>query len=480
MAMKSLPDSRRTARLAQVALLLLGLYALLLNLAILGFSRYTFLQQERTQLDFLELTATNLTDPPRTYFDFIEFLWDEYTGVANQDAIDVYQESLDWQTLESALRGAVRGPVLSATLLSPRGDVLLQSPIPGENAGGNGVVTDMEMEAILRGYEGEHVVISAEPGEPVRRLYVPIVGTLSMDPVAVLRLESTVVDPGVIRRVRGRFVAGGILATLIVVILWISTMRLVRRTLEAEREAARADRLRALGTLTAGVSHEIRNPLGIISLQAEELKALAGDLPEEETRRSFESLADDLRSETQRLRKLLEDFLRFSRSGVEDEPVRHPVSPGEVIDGLMRIWSRGFDGEHRKIVYTNSAKEAMVLLPEDRLRQVVLNLLRNADDALGKKAGEIRVTLEQQGREVVLTVVDDGPGIPAEELSRIFDPFHSTRAEGTGLGLALARAIAESAGGTLEARSREGQGATFILTLPDCGHDGGAASSPSR
>lgn len=479
MAMKQLPDSRRTARLAQVALLLLGLYALLLNLAILGFSRYTFLQQERTQVDYLELTATNFADPPRTYFDFLEFLWDEYTGMANQDSIDVYQESLDWQTLEIALRGAVRGSVVSATLHSPRGDVLLRSPSIDEPEDDT-AITDAEVEAILRGYEGERVLIAAEGGNAVRRLYVPIVGTLSMDPVAVLRLESPVVDAGAIRRVRARFVAGGILATLIVVVLWVSTMRLVRRTLEAEREAARADRLRALGTLTAGVSHEIRNPLGIISLQAEELKALAQEMPPDQTRENLESLADDLRSETRRLRDLLEDFLRFSRSGVEDEPATQPVSPGEVIDGLMRIWSKGFDGGHREIVYKNSVGETTVLLAEDRLRQIALNLLRNADEALGKRPGRIDVHLGKRGTDVVLTVTDDGPGIPAEELSRIFDPFHSTRPEGTGLGLALARAIAENAGGNLEARSREGHGATFTLLLPACDQAGGAASSPSR
>lgn len=476
MANRNIPDSRRTARLTRVVLVVFGLYALLLNLALLGLSRYTIGQQETTRQDFLEVMATNVVDPPRTYFDFLEFLWDEYTGHVSEPAIEAYRPSLDWETLESALHGARRGPVLTAALLTPRGEILLQSPPdqpvmpPGEE----------EINAILQAYNGETIFLVDDSDIPRERLYVPVVGTLSREPVAVLCLVSQVVDPAILRRSRIQFLFGVILTTTIVLVLWVATMRLVRRTLEAEREAGRADRLRALGTLTAGISHEIRNPLGIISLQAEELRALAKEIPGEKHRADLESLADDIRSETRRLRDLLEDFLRFTRFGAEETTNAGAIHPAEVLDNLVRIWSRGFDENHRRIVYHNRADDATTLFPEARLRQVVINLLRNADEALGNRPGTIEVKLEKRGGEVCLSVSDDGPGIPPEEIRRIFDPFHTTRPEGTGLGLALAKTHVENAGGTLEATSTPGKGATFTMTLPLAPQDAPPASSPSR
>jgi signal transduction histidine kinase len=104
-------------------------------------------------------------------------------------------------------------------------------------------------------------------------------------------------------------------------------------------------------------------------------------------------------------------------------------------------------------------------MPEDKLRQVMLNLLRNADEAIGDKDGAITITLRRQQGNVQISVTDTGPGIPVDVASQVFDPFFTTRADGTGLGLSVSRAIAEAAGGSLTVQSTLGEGAVFVLTL---------------
>lgn len=460
------PDSRRTARLARAGLIILAVYTVVLNLSVMALTRHTFMTQQRFQEEYLELLATNLVDPPRPYFDFLEFLWDVETGAVDERAVEDYSPSIDWQSVESVLQAATRGSVSSADLLTPEGEIILGASDGDAPPGERLITREEERGHIARAFAGERAALPATPRDPVRRLYIGISGTLSPDPVAVLRLESPVPDPGLLDRMRNSFLVGIIFATAIVVFLWVATIRLLRRAVEAEREISRADRLRALGTLTAGISHEIRNPLGIIALQSEELRALTRSLPEGEERRALDQLAEELHQETRRLRDLLEEFLRFSRAGAEERGALVAISPGEVAAQLVRLWSKGVEGRRRDIRFRDESGAARVLFSEDRLRQILLNLLRNADEALGEGEGEIALSISRRGRDILATVRDNGPGISAEEQGRIFDPFHTTRPEGTGLGLALARAMAENAGGTLTVESRPGRGAAFTLALP--------------
>ncbi|HMX63705.1 MAG TPA: ATP-binding protein, partial [Candidatus Sumerlaeota bacterium] len=132
-----------------------------------------------------------------------------------------------------------------------------------------------------------------------------------------------------------------------------------------------------------------------------------------------------------------------------------------------KMWSRGLSPELRTVSNHSDAPDAAVFFPADRLRQIVLNLLRNADEALGKNKGEIRVIVARdKANQASITVTDNGPGISDNILDQIFDPFFTTRAEGTGLGLSLSRAFAQAGGGTLTAESEEGKGAKFVLVLP--------------
>jgi signal transduction histidine kinase len=107
-----------------------------------------------------------------------------------------------------------------------------------------------------------------------------------------------------------------------------------------------------------------------------------------------------------------------------------------------------------------------VLADPDQVTQVLLNLVKNADEALGSEGGTIRLSAFRDGDAVVLAVADDGPGIAPADRERIFEPYFSTKETGTGLGLPIARRIAEEHGGTLAARSDPGRGAIFELRLP--------------
>jgi signal transduction histidine kinase len=298
-----------------------------------------------------------------------------------------------------------------------------------------------------------------------KRLYFPLRDSEGHEVIAIVRVAADPVGFEELRRKGRNVLLGFIVSNVVLVVLYVMTMRLVRRTIEAERLAAQADRLRALGTMTAGIAHEIRNPLGIISLQVEEMRAFLPQIPEEKTRAAFDEIAHDLQAETKRLRELTESFLHFSKasSSTSFQPVS--VRVDKILEPLLKIWTKGLNPELRKISYRNPDPDARVLFTEDRLRQVVLNLLRNADEAMGSRQGSIEITVRTGGNYVDIVIQDTGPGIPKENIEQIFDPFFTTRVEGTGLGLPLSRAMARSAKGDILVESEPGKGSTFTLRL---------------
>jgi len=239
---------------------------------------------------------------------------------------------------------------------------------------------------------------------------------------------------------------------------------------EIEEQLRHADRLSAIGQLAAAMTHEVRNPLGAIKGTAEILR---DEFPKGHPKAEFLEI---LLKETDRLNRVVEDFLGYARHRPVDERT-------EVVDlcALTR--------ETATLVETQSRKSGVHLrldLPEgltvcgsySQAKQVVLNLLLNAVQA-SPQGGTVGVRAEvQRGRvqgpeyrEVasqlaVLTVEDEGDGVPAEVLPRLFEPFFTTKAEGTGLGLAISQRIAAALGGTLHAENRPGGGARFTLSLP--------------
>ena len=239
--------------------------------------------------------------------------------------------------------------------------------------------------------------------------------------------------------------------------------------LEIEEHLRRVDRLSAMGELAAGMTHEIRNPLGSIRGTAEILK---DDFPPGHPKAEFLEI---LVKETERLNGVVEEFLGYARQGDRG---------GEELCDLERVVRQTAaltEAQARKAgvaVRCEVGEGLRVRGSPGQLAQVVLNLVLNAVQA-SPRGGEVRVSAEVrpgrvpgpayrevEGKLVLLRVEDQGAGLPAEALSRVFEPFFTTKEDGTGLGLAISQRIAEAHGGRIDAENRPKGGACFTLTLP--------------
>jgi len=247
-----------------------------------------------------------------------------------------------------------------------------------------------------------------------------------------------------------------------VAIFWIQARGLAeRRALEAAM--AQEQRLAAVGNLAAGVAHEIRNPLNAISIGLQRLRrefVPAGT----EIRAEYESFLEILRGEVGRLNEIVGQFLSLAR------PARLVLTE-EPLEPLLRDMATLLESQaaaqHVRIVQQLALDGATVRMDKQQLTQAFMNLVLNALQAMpGGGAMTIQASLPSSGPTARVTVSDTGPGIPAEHLDRIFEPYFTTKQGGTGLGLALARKIVEEHQGTIRVENGPGGGATFIVTLP--------------
>ncbi len=229
----------------------------------------------------------------------------------------------------------------------------------------------------------------------------------------------------------------------------------VTETRAIERKMRAAEQLAVVGQLTAGLAHEIRNPLNSALL---ELKVLSRRLARAQDEVGQESIAT-VRSELERLERLLADFLWFARPRVAARTLGDLGSPVETVTRLTSAEA----AEQGVTLRTELAADLpRVVFDEDRVRQVIFNLVRNALEALGGR-GSITLRTRSVAGFVEVDVEDDGPGIA--EPQKIFMPFHTTKAAGTGLGLTIAQRIVADHGGELRVESRPGR-TVFTLSLP--------------
>jgi PAS domain S-box-containing protein len=239
-----------------------------------------------------------------------------------------------------------------------------------------------------------------------------------------------------------------------------------RKALEAQ--LVQADRLAAIGTMAAGVAHEINNPLGYVMLNldwiARKLPESAGDPAAME---ALVELLHEAHRGAERVATIVRELRTFSRA---DGETRRRVNLGAVVRSAIKI--SGHEIRHRARVSTSFEPTPPVWGNESRLEQVVLNLLVNAAHAMPEDraaSNEIRVQVRRDGDAVVvLEVSDNGEGIPAEVLPRIFDPFFTTkpRGVGMGLGLSICHGIVMSLGGKITVHSTPNEGTTFRVALP--------------
>jgi two-component system, NtrC family, sensor kinase len=230
-----------------------------------------------------------------------------------------------------------------------------------------------------------------------------------------------------------------------------------------------SDRLVAMGTLAAGVAHEINNPLAFVvsnlNFMATELQAVARELPPGRVA-ELEEVLREASMGTTRMRQIVGDLKLLSRA---DDETRAPVNLQDVIESALTIARAELRPRAR--VVRDYADVALVEGSEGRFAQVFLNLLINAAQAIAPgqpDLNEIRITLRSAAGHVIAEVKDTGAGIPTELRARIFDPFFTTKpvGEGTGLGLFVCQGIVTRFGGELSVDSEVGHGTTFRLIFP--------------
>lgn len=231
--------------------------------------------------------------------------------------------------------------------------------------------------------------------------------------------------------------------------------------LHTYREDLETQRMAAVGTLTAGLSHEIRNPLNAAMLQLEVLERRVRRLSSAEQASALEPLVL-VRDEIRRLDHLLEDLLQYARPR---ELQRRQVDLAFLIERVTQLLAS--DADVRGVTITWAVPPGLTAMgDEDRLREVVINLVLNALDA-SDRGGEVRVRAKTLGPvEVELSVEDDGAGVKPDQREQIFQPFFTTKAQGTGLGLAIVHAIVTQHRGSLRLETSPKGGAAFRVRLP--------------
>jgi signal transduction histidine kinase len=225
---------------------------------------------------------------------------------------------------------------------------------------------------------------------------------------------------------------------------------------ETEEQLRRADRLSALGELSAGMAHEIRNPLGSIKGAAEILK---DDYGPDAPKREFIQI---LLKETDRLNRIVEEFLSFARP---KQPELHRTDVNEAVESVLTLTAQEAKKAGVRVEKLLDPSMGMHSLDGGLLKQAFLNLILNAIQAMpGGGVLTVESALREQAIEV--RVSDTGAGISGENRKKLFSPFFTTKKNGTGLGLAITYRIIENHRGSIDVVSEPGKGATFTVRIP--------------
>ena len=226
-----------------------------------------------------------------------------------------------------------------------------------------------------------------------------------------------------------------------------------------------SERLAVVGIMAAELAHEVRNPLGSITLNLdlihEEIRTLseASGLSPGEGHR----LVSEMREEVQRILRVIGEYLQFARM---PKPQRAPLALNEMFEQKLAFMAGEFD--RAKIELRTSFDRALTTVSADagQLWQAMLNLVRNSLEAMADNGGTLTIGTRRGEREALIHVTDTGKGMNAAQLEQIFVPFFTTKPQGTGLGLAVVQQIVVEHGGHVECESAPGKGSTFTIVLP--------------
>ena len=233
----------------------------------------------------------------------------------------------------------------------------------------------------------------------------------------------------------------------------------IERELQKMREALlQSEKLAAMGRLTSQIAHELNNPIyGIMNT----LELLKTEIPPESKRRKILELS---LSETQRLAEMLRSMLSFSKP---EEEKRRPVKINELVEGILLVMEKQMKETNIKMETHFDDGIPEVMASTNQMRQVLLNMFKNAKEAM-PKGGTLIIRTSREDNKVLIHIQDTGVGIPEEIRSKIFEAFFTTKqkVKGVGLGLSVCYGIIKGHGGEIKVESEEGQGTTFTISLP--------------
>ncbi len=235
-------------------------------------------------------------------------------------------------------------------------------------------------------------------------------------------------------------------------------LKMEERLREAQLQLMQSEKLAAMGRLTSQIAHELNNPIyGIMNT----LELLKTEIPQESKRRRVLEMS---LSETQRLSEMLRNMLRFSKP---DEEVQRAIDINELLEGIAIFMDKQMREENIDIEVRFEEEIPKVMGSANQLRQVLLNIIRNAKEAM-PQGGILSLETVRENKRVIIRIRDTGIGIPEEVRDKIFEAFFTTKhkVKGVGLGLSVCYGIIKDHGGEIRVESEEGRGTTFSIILP--------------
>lgn len=384
-----------------------------------------------------------------------------------------------YERLDTIVRNTTHGMrIQSVTIFDSKENIISYSTI-SERIGKKGV-GGIEYEKALAGQNNslwisEGSLLNLSPGAPPifsqLKTYIPftqpfredaeqvmgvieVVQDLSEDLEAIIRLQGTIIATSVL-------IMSALFAVLRLIVARADRIieRRAHERRRLEEKLHQSERLASLGKMVASVSHEIKNPLGIVQSTAEILgKRLKTIAP------GNEHLADIIIEETSRLDGIVREFLDFARP---PEPKMAPVVVSDILTKVTTFMEPQFEKQNITLITDLDGAVDPLPMDQDLLYRAFLNILVNSVQAM-PEGGTLRVTTRRQlhpASGVVVDISDTGIGMSQEKIQNIFTPFFTDKNRGTGLGLAIVKNIVDSHHGTITVKSEEGKGATFRIFL---------------